>query len=184
MSRRNNSYYAILGLLGFEPMSGYGIKTSVDKGVGYWWEIDYKQIYPALKKMEEEELVTSKEEKHGKRPMSKVYDITKAGLEELKKWLIQPIEPGKEWDKELKLKLFFGHHVSVDHIIQHVEKYKEFNVEFLRDIDEIRKSIESEEDTESKYYRMTTVMNGEIMCKANVEWCNQTLKYLKDNMKT
>ena len=53
--------HAILGLLHYQDMHGYRIKRHMEEHFGHMWSINYGQIYPNLKKMEEEGLLTKQE---------------------------------------------------------------------------------------------------------------------------
>jgi DNA-binding PadR family transcriptional regulator len=50
----------LLGLLTIEPMSGYDLGQNIRTSVGYMWNESYGQIYPNLKKLAVEGLVTAK----------------------------------------------------------------------------------------------------------------------------
>ncbi len=179
MARVNNSYYSILGILGFGPMSGYGIKTWVDEGVSYFQDIDYKQIYPTLKRLVEDGCATYKLERNGNRPESKVYAITEKGLEELRKWLNKPITSGKKGNNELKLKLFFGYHIPVEKHLEHINKHKSDTIRSLEAIKQIKECLQKEAVKDASwYYRMTTIMNGEMGLGATIEWCDKAIEYL------
>jgi Predicted transcriptional regulators len=183
MARANNSYYAILGILSIGPMSGYQIKTWVDHGIGYFWDIDYKQIYPTLKKLVDSGLADFEVVKSGSRPESKVYQLTEPGKKELQSWLSKPIAPGKQSTPELMLKLFFGHHIPVETNIEHLESFKSSIVAKLNDLEEIARDLNSKSDNDNfMHYRMTTVNRGIFQCKTEIGWCNQTIKYLKANI--
>ena len=45
--------WALLGLLGQRPRSGYDIKRTVDRTIRHFWAASYGQIYPELKRLEE-----------------------------------------------------------------------------------------------------------------------------------
>lgn len=181
MSRINNSYYAILGILGFGSMSGYGIKTWVDEGIGYFWEIDYKQIYPTLKKLVDSNLVVYKTEKNGNRPESKVYTITEEGLEELKKWLCTPIGPSKNNKSELMLKLFFGYHSPLAVNLQHIKRFKDETLKRLEALKKVEKKMSKTPIKDASWhYCKTTLMEGQIQCRADIEWCDHVTDYLVD----
>ena len=49
--------HVILGTLGWRPMSGYEIKSVVDKSTRFFWAASYGQIYPELKRLSETGLV-------------------------------------------------------------------------------------------------------------------------------
>ena len=56
--------YSILGLLHYRDMHGYQIKKHIENHFGHMWTINYGQIYPNLKKLKEEGLVTMIEEEN------------------------------------------------------------------------------------------------------------------------
>lgn len=183
MSRANKSYYAILGILGFGPMSGYQIKMWVDEGVGFFWEVDYKQIYPTLKRFIDDKLATCREETTGKR-RSKIYTLTDKGYEELRSWLNQPISDDKQSANELMLKLFFGHHLPVLRNIEHVRRFKEIHLQRAKAMEEIVRCLDEEEPKDASWnYRRMIVSNGEFMQKAMLEWCDTAILQMKRFMK-
>lgn len=183
MARINKSFYAILGILGFGPISGYKIKSWVDDGVGFFWDVDYKQIYPTLKRFIEDGLATYTEETTGKR-RSKLYRLTEKGHQELRNWLGQPIANDKQNASELMLKLFFGHHLSVEKNIEHVRRFREICLQGVKVMEEIKQCLNEEAPKDSSWhYRMMLVTNGDLMRKANLEWCDMTVEYLKEQVK-
>jgi DNA-binding PadR family transcriptional regulator len=80
--------YAILGLLHYQDMHGYRIKRHMEQHFGHMWSINYGQIYPNLKKMEQEGLVTKEEVARSGTPSRKLYSITPAGKEAFSQWLV------------------------------------------------------------------------------------------------
>ena len=183
MSRVNNSYYAILGILSAGPMSGYQIKTWVDEGVGYFWDIDYKQIYPTLKKLVDSGLATFEVIKSGGRPESKVYQLTDLGIKALRDWLIKPIREGKQSTPELMLKLFFGHHIPIEVNIEHLERFKASTIAAIQKLEEISECLKGETEKDAFWhYRMTTVNKGKLLRKSEMDWCSQTMEYLRTNI--
>lgn len=181
MSRINNSYYAIIGILSIGPMSGYHIKTWVDEGVGYFVDMDYKQIYPTLKRIVDEGLAVYDIEKSGNRPESKVYRLTDKGINVFKEWLASPIDYKKRSTNELMLKLFFGQNTSVKTNMDHLKKYKDYTVKRLQNIKEVKKCLENDENKDASWhYRMTTVMRGVLSLQAELDWCDQTMEYINN----
>ena len=79
--------YAILGLLHYQDMHGYRIKRHIEQHFGHMWSINYGQIYPNLRKMENEGLLTKKEVVQTGTPARKLYSITQAGREAFAEWL-------------------------------------------------------------------------------------------------
>lgn len=73
-----------LAMLSMGEASGYEIKTqSVEGDWSHFVDASFGSIYSALKALEEEGLVTSRQEGDPGRPPRKVYAITPAGEEEL-----------------------------------------------------------------------------------------------------
>jgi len=52
--------YVILGMLGLGARTGYDIKRVVDQSTRFFWAASYGQIYPELRQLEKDGLVTGK----------------------------------------------------------------------------------------------------------------------------
>ena len=84
MARRSSSSSEVLlGLLTIEPMSGYDLGQLIRISVGHFWRESYGQIYPNLKKLAAEGLVTAKTERQKGKPDRRIYSITNKGREQL-----------------------------------------------------------------------------------------------------
>ena len=46
-----NTEHVILGMLAFEPMSGYAIRQAIRQSVALFWSESDGQLYPALKRL-------------------------------------------------------------------------------------------------------------------------------------
>ena len=86
--------YTILGLLHYRDLHGYRIKEVIEEHFGHMWTINYGQIYPNLKKLRAEGLISMEEEVRigEKGPPRKRYAITAAGKEAFRDWLAQSPE--------------------------------------------------------------------------------------------
>src|SRR2546430_14140101 len=76
----------ILGMIAFGKRTGYEIKTFVDKTTRYFWAASYGQIYPELKRLEDQGLVRGRPEPAGGRART-VYELTDQGTAALEHWL-------------------------------------------------------------------------------------------------
>lgn len=97
--------YAVLGLLSAgESLSGYELrKRSV-----FYWRPAQSQIYSELRRLEKLGFVKSKKVPQTGKPDKRMYDITKAGIQEIKRWLHEdPVEPAVV-RHPLALRLYFG----------------------------------------------------------------------------
>jgi len=97
----------ILGVLALGKGTGYDIKQLVDKSTRHFWAASYGQIYPELRRLEQQGLIRGRSEPTGERAR-KVYELTDAGTQALRDWLGAGEEPLYEVRDEGLLKLFFS----------------------------------------------------------------------------
>jgi DNA-binding PadR family transcriptional regulator len=97
----------ILGMIAFGKSTGYDIKQFVDKSTRHFWAASYGQIYPELKRLEDQGLVAGHPEPTGGRARM-VYELTDTGRTALLEWLDSGEEPLYELRDEGMLKLFFS----------------------------------------------------------------------------
>ncbi|MDZ4131907.1 MAG: PadR family transcriptional regulator [Dethiobacteria bacterium] len=103
--------YAILGLLHYSDMHGYKIKEHIENNFGYMWTINFGQIYPNLKELENSGLIRMKDisPSDGGGPQKKLYTLEDPGREEFSRWLAsEPERPMILRDPFLLKFAFFG----------------------------------------------------------------------------
>jgi DNA-binding PadR family transcriptional regulator len=96
----------ILGMLAAKPRSGYEIKQLVDNSARFFWAASYGQIYPELKKLEKEGLITGDDSSRGAR-QSTTFKLTAAGKRAARDWIDGPPQVFELRDEGL-LELFFA----------------------------------------------------------------------------
>ena len=106
MSNLSPTARVILGLLAFQPRTGYDIKQLTDRSTRFFWGASYGQIYPELKRLQAAGLVSSRDEPRGE-VRRRVYSVTRKGRDALEEWLAGPDVQYDVRDEGL-LKLFFG----------------------------------------------------------------------------
>jgi PadR family transcriptional regulator AphA len=79
--------YAILGLLNWQPMTGYDLKQIFRDSLTMHWSGNNNQIYRTLVTLHEDGWVSRDVEAPEKGPARKVYSITPAGQGALEAWL-------------------------------------------------------------------------------------------------
>ena len=121
MARAVSIRHLILGLLSQQPMSGYDIKRFL-KSLS--WLVDspsFGSIYPTLRALQEDGLVTMEEVlRQGKQPR-KIHTITEAGRQALREWVDQPSSPDvslKTFLMRLVLAGSFSHTGLIVHLQQ------------------------------------------------------------------
>lgn len=89
--------HAILGIVSARPMTGYELIRTFANSVAYTWAAGQAQIYPELHKMEASGLLTAQAAARGATE-KRVYTITNAGEEELRRWVEAPTRYPAERD--------------------------------------------------------------------------------------
>jgi PadR family transcriptional regulator, regulatory protein AphA len=97
----------ILGMIALGRQTGYDIKQLVDKSTRHFWAASYGQIYPELRRLQDQGLIEGREEPSGARART-VYVLTDAGRAALRGWLASDDELTYEIRDEGMLKLFFS----------------------------------------------------------------------------
>lgn len=175
MARENKSRYVLLGFLLKQPQSGYDLKKAVEAGPGHFWHEGFGQIYPMLKRMAAEGLVTSKREAQQSRPDRIEYTITEAGRKAFADWADKPFDPCSIRD-ELLLKLFFGRHVPAETSRRHVRQGLAHHQATLRVLDDIEAMIKEKAwEHPDRPYWIITLSFGQSHNRSAMEWCRKTL---------
>ena len=104
MARERKIDMVILGLLSHEDLTGYDMKKRIDGAISFFWKGSFGNIYPALKDMEAQGLITKNDTAVGGREKI-VYHITKKGGDTLRSWL-GDAQASNELRYETLLKLF------------------------------------------------------------------------------
>lgn len=181
MPKINKTKFALLGILTFGPMSGYDIKKLTDFSISHFWSENFGHIYPVLRRMEEEGLVTKEVKETKGKPNRNIYSITEEGRRELAAWLLLPVEE-KSQRNELLLKLFFASGLPEERVIEMVSEEEDRQKRLLSEYDDIEKTLTNEEsyrDNESLPYWLMTLSYGKKVSQAILEWCEETSKVLK-----
>lgn len=177
MSRENKTQYAILGSLSkVKQMSGYDIKSRMNKMADFYWAESNAQLYPLLKKLAEDGMVTMTEDSTGPRKKY-LYSITENGLKKLLDWIVQiPAElpiPRNEW----LLKISLGQHLEKETLLMHLNTYLCKLKEQQKKLDNIIEHIKNDHKgkADQKYLR-ATYRYGELITNAKITWCEEMLK--------
>jgi DNA-binding PadR family transcriptional regulator len=116
--------------------TGYEIRRLCVEGeCSYFIEASFGSIYPALAKLEDEGLVTSRIEQQDGKPAKKVYSITQAGRTAFADELAEPL--GEDMFRSPFL-LFarFAHILPRELVEQRAQEFLDRNVEKRRHLDE------------------------------------------------
>ena len=167
--------YAILGLLDRQPHYGYEIKQKFEQMMGELWPISYGQLYPTLRRLAEQKLVTMKTVQGKKAVEKNVYTITKEGSEYFKKWLVSKKKKDQCSIKdEFTLSLFF-----IDQIDS--KTAKDMLEAKMLEIEERLKKYSEEYVIYGKntpIYRKALTQKMVLHMKAEEQWLNDLIQQL------
>jgi DNA-binding PadR family transcriptional regulator len=83
--------FALLALLRVGPLSGYDLQKQFSVSVGHVWHAPGSQIYPELRKMEQDGLVVGEEQPRGERGARRLYHVTSEGDAAFQDWMRSPL---------------------------------------------------------------------------------------------
>jgi DNA-binding PadR family transcriptional regulator len=165
--------YVILGMLGLGARTGYDIKGIVDKSTRFFWAASYGQIYPELRQLEQDGLVTGKLAPTGGRKR-KEYELTDAGREALASWAAAPPQMPELRDENL-LKLFFADALPLEEALEQLRMRRAGHEEFLA----ILKEIEALPGEDPPFVDLV-LQYGIEYAEFNIEWCKRQEARLKE----
>jgi DNA-binding PadR family transcriptional regulator len=155
--------FPILGFLMESEATGYDLKRRFQNPVGFFYRVSDGSIYPALKKLAHEGLVTLRKERQGRRAR-KVYAITAKGREHFARMLHEPAQPLFVFD-EAQVKIYFAEHDPAA-ALEHMERLlhdDERRAEFLAGV------VNQMERTGESLVRRSVVELGRAITQAKAQ---------------
>ena len=147
----------------------------IDESLNHFWKISYGQIYPTLKSLVEEELVTVSRMSEAGKPDKKEYELTSLGWKALEDWIKSPVEELAIEKNELLLKLFFSHHQSKESTFKQINHYLSKLHERFHTYEAIEQMINHTygEKEDAKFW-LITLDYGKRTTRAAIEWAEDT----------
>ncbi len=172
------SFYGLLAILSIGSQTGYDIRKELEKPEIFYWKESYGNIYPMLRKLEKDGLV-SRKDSYVKRKKRVVYQLNPRGTEALRNWLLQPATLSR-FRVEILMKLRFGEIAGIPNMIDQVRVYRETA---LRELAEARDFVDSMQMGERTLSADLQIIAADYLCKlkeSNVKWCDAALKTLSE----
>jgi DNA-binding PadR family transcriptional regulator len=169
--------------------SGYDMRRTIQGSVGYFWGESYGQIYPTLKRLASEGLITPRGRVETGRAKTRraaqgrggrqEYTLTAAGHARLREWLALPYREDPPRD-EFLLKLFFGREAGPGVAERQVREFQEKNRRVLATIEEIGR-MGTAKNAEHPHFRywILTLEYGVAQIRAALEWSERALETLQ-----
>lgn len=186
--------YALLGVLEARPMTGYELAQFFDESTSWVWSAPHSNIYPQLRKMEEEGLLTSRTEIRGERLERTVYSISEKGIGELRTWVSSDPGPVNQRDP-LFLRATFFDMVGDDDAEALLEEFIARQSDLVKQWQEHREALVRKDTPlikerlkrrpRTEHERIAAlkanVFQGMVdQAKARIRWARQTIELLHE----
>ena len=177
--------YILLGLLNYQPMTGYDLKQTIDHSVSHFWHAYHSQIYTQLRQMEADGWVTSEFVYAQGQPDRRVYALTDAGRIEFKTWLDQSLTGMSPIKEELLVRLFFSARRDKKSVLAELYLQRELHQKKRIEYHDLSGEFSEENrkrmpqlESDAAYWKMTLNM-GIGYEEMYIEWLNQAIREIE-----
>jgi DNA-binding PadR family transcriptional regulator len=162
---------AVLGLLVQRPRHGYELRAAFEALVGGEenWDVKPAQIYSTLTRLEKSGLVVEDSVEQEAGPEKRIYAITPDGVETLKEWFSDDVEPEHQRD-EFFIKLMVGLISGVADPFHLIQSQRTNLYQSLHDIIEQRKRC----DPKRELARILLLEKAAMYLEADLRWLEMT----------
>jgi DNA-binding PadR family transcriptional regulator len=168
---------AVLGLLAWSgEASGYELHKRAGNSVGFIWAPARSQLYAVLKRLEGDGQVSGRRVAQADRPDKRLFRLTTAGQETLRRWLdeVEPIEP--EDRDGMLLKLFFGAYGDAEAGRRQLLDYLRRVEDRLATYRAIERTFDDEDQTDPPVIqRLQSLRLGIALMEASRDWAHETI---------
>ncbi len=172
--------HILLGLLR-EPATGYDLKNAFRESVGHFWSAELSQIYPTLKRLEQQGLLRSRLEPSPKGPNRRVYTLTEEGRAELLRWIGDDPVVGTERFAYLAQIYFMDATGDIRQTRRFLTSLRDHMARWLADLRAIEGEIVAahgdvpEQYSDAGFHQFATLRMGLCSIESKVTWCDETL---------
>lgn len=181
--------HILLGMLA-EPQSGYDLKKQFDQSLRNFWNAELSQIYPQLKKMEKDGLLTSEKVASASGPPRRVYRRSARGRREILAWLAAGPKVGEERIGYAAQVYFLGQAADADAALQFMIELREHMAGWLASLQHIEASWRAADPRypdklpDRDFYPQLTLAMGLRKVQANVDWCDECIERIRARQAT
>jgi DNA-binding PadR family transcriptional regulator len=170
----------ILTVLARGEMTGYEITKDFEAVYVHFWRASHQQVYRELARLNKEGQVTVKVVAQESRPDKKVYAITKRGLEELKRWIVEPTEPPRA-QYDLLVKLLGSHVVDGRSFQRELERIRARAEEWMNELRVMRRECLRTRPAWSEHDKILylTLRRGLILGQAQSKWLAEVSEFIE-----
>ena len=130
-NRSSSTRHALLNALLRGDASGYDLVKRFQPSAAHWWHPKSAQMYAELSRMEGDGLVTAETVIQTKYPNKRVFSLTDAGRDELRRYGAVPSPPG-EFKDELVIKMLSIDVADTAALLADIARRRKWCIERLR----------------------------------------------------
>lgn len=174
--------YAILGLLSWQPFSGYDLKKIISDSDLYYWSGNNNQIYRTLVELHEAGYVTVEVQQQESLPARKIYSITPEGRLALRAWVLStPDLP--ELHNTFLIQLAWAGDLPDDTLDELLQRYEnEIGIQLQMARENARRGLGVPNRTPREAFLWARISeNITSSYKHELEWVRATRKELKES---
>jgi PadR family transcriptional regulator AphA len=172
MPRAVSIRHLVLGLLTQQPMSGYDIKRFL-KSLSWLIESpSFGTIYPSLRALREDGLVTVETIPQQDRPPRKIYTITESGSQAVQEWVGQPLAPDTSL-KAFVMRLVLANSLSHTSLTAHLEQRRSQVETHFATLEQLAKATDGADNAHHIAYDYSLAL-----ASAELTWLESALEQL------
>jgi PadR family transcriptional regulator, regulatory protein AphA len=170
----------ILTVLARGEMTGYEITKDFEAVYVHFWRASHQQVYRELARLNKDGRVTLKQVAQESRPHKKVYAITKRGLEELRRWILEPTDPPRP-QYDLLVKLLGCHVVERSAFQPEVERILVRAREWMNELRVMRRECVRTRAVWSEHDKILylTLRRGLLLGQAQLSWLKEVSEFIE-----
>ena len=172
--------HILLGLLR-EPATGYDLKNVFSETVRHFWSARLSQIYPTLKRLEQQQMLRSRREPSPKGPDRKVYTVTDKGRTELLTWLRSEPAVGTERFAYLAQLYFMDAIGDIHETGAFMSALRDHHSRWLAQLRAVERDVVTthgdapEHYSDAGFHHFAALRMGIHSIQSKVTWCDETL---------
>lgn len=168
--------YVVLTLINKKPQTGYDIVKSFDQSVGYFWSASHQQVYRELASLTDKNWINFKTQSQPDKPDKKIYRISAAGRDELKRWASGPTKESTIRETQL-VKMLSAELVGCVALRQQLEKQAkdtQARLDVYLNIERTNFTPKPGTDCDADHHMLyLTLRQGILGCKSRLLWINE-----------
>jgi len=179
--------HCLLGLL-HVPRSGYALKKAFDEDMRHLWRSEPSRIYPTLRRMEDDGLLTSVSEGSPQGSERRVYTRTEAGRSELERWLQEPAELPEERSPLLAKLFFLWEGGGLERTAGYLSTLRREVMERLSALQDQEMAWMADHPgypddlPDREFHYLLTLRRGQLAMTANRQWIDECLRRVEERL--